>query len=55
MGSLYVDIGFVEPPAGEPIAFAAYYRAPATHERIEPASLAVLAQVGEILTAFALK
>lgn len=52
-GDLYVDIGFVEPPSGSPITFAAYYRAPGTFNGINPAAEAVLAQVGRVLAEFA--
>ncbi|MEL7198323.1 MAG: class A beta-lactamase [Pseudomonadota bacterium] len=59
MGSLYVDIGFAEPPAkaGEqraPVTFAAYFRARGTHDGMDPASEAVLAQVGKVVTDFVL-
>lgn len=58
MDGLYVDIGFVEPsaPSGQsraPLTFAIYFRAPAAHEDMDPASEAVLAQVGEVLADFA--
>ncbi|QFT78915.1 class A beta-lactamase [Erythrobacter sp. THAF29] len=49
MDSLYVDIGFVEPPNRAPLAFAAYYRARGTHDRIEPAAEQVLARVGGVI------
>ncbi|MHA7820089.1 MAG: class A beta-lactamase [Erythrobacter sp.] len=52
MGSLYVDIGFAEPPGRGPLTFAVYYRAPVTHVRTEATSEQVLAQVGELLTRF---
>lgn len=59
MGSLYVDIGFAEaPPKGDepraPVTFAAYFRARGTHDQIEPASEAVLAQIGKVITDFVL-
>lgn len=47
--SLYVDIGFVEPPDHAAIAFAAYYRARGTHDTIDPAAEQVLARVGEVI------
>lgn len=53
MGSLYVDIGFVEPQAHAPIAFAAYYRARETHEGMDPGSEQALARVGAVITDFA--
>lgn len=53
MGSLYVDIGFVEPPGRPPITFAAYYRARETHDGMDPASEAALASVGEVIEDFA--
>lgn len=53
MGSLYVDIGFAAPPGSAPLTFAAYFRAGATHDRVEPAAEAVLAQVGRVLADFA--
>jgi beta-lactamase class A len=53
MGSLYVDIGFVEPPEHPPITFATYYRARETHDGMDPASEAALASVGEVIEDFA--
>lgn len=53
MGSLYVDIGFVEPPTRAPITFAAYFRTRERTEGIDPAAEAVLAQVGRVLADFA--
>ena len=53
MGSLYVDIGFVEPPDHPPITFATYYRARETHDGMDPASEAALASVGEVIEDFA--
>lgn len=52
MGSLYVDIGFVEPEGREPITFATYFRARTTHDDMEPAAEAALARVGEVLSDF---
>ena len=52
MGSLYVDIGFVEPAGSAPVTFAAYYRAKDIHDAVDPASERVLAQVGATLTDF---
>lgn len=49
-GSIYVDIGFAEGPKGEPpITFAAYFVARETHEDMDPAALATLAQVGRVI------
>ncbi|MEQ8410073.1 MAG: class A beta-lactamase [Erythrobacter sp.] len=53
MGSLYVDIGFVEPPEHPPITFATYYRANETFEGMDPESEAALASVGEVIEDFA--
>ncbi|RGP41392.1 Beta-lactamase [Altererythrobacter insulae] len=53
MGSLYVDIGFVEPPNRPPLTFATYYRARETHDGMDPASQKVLADVGRVLAEFA--
>lgn len=53
MGSLYVDIGFVEPAGRAPITFAAYFRTAERTDGIDPAAEAVLARVGEVLTRFA--
>ncbi|MEM8726365.1 MAG: class A beta-lactamase [Pseudomonadota bacterium] len=53
MGSLYVDIGFVQPPDRAPLTFAAYFRARETHNGMDPASEAVLAEIGKVLTDFA--
>lgn len=55
MGSLYVDIGFVESPDRGPFTFAAYFRAREQNERIEPSAELALARVGEVLAAFAEK
>lgn len=49
VGSVYVDIGFAEPEGRAPITFAAYFRARETHDGMDPASLAVLEQVGQTL------
>lgn len=58
MDSLYVDIGFVEPPAkGDvpraPITFATYFRARETHSGMDPAAEAALAEAGKVLADFA--
>ena len=53
MGSLYVDIGFVEPPNRPPLTFATYYRARETHQGMDPASQKVLADAGSVLAEFA--
>ncbi|MBV7266025.1 class A beta-lactamase [Erythrobacter ani] len=52
MGSLYVDIGFVEPDDHAPIAFAAYFRSHDTHTGMDPASEQALARVGEVVADF---
>ena len=52
MGSLYVDIGFVEPEDHPPITFATYFRARDTHEGMDPASEQALARVGEVIADF---
>ncbi|MEM7687806.1 MAG: class A beta-lactamase [Pseudomonadota bacterium] len=49
MGSLYVDIGFVEPPESAPLTFAAYLRTRGAKEGIDPAAEAALARVGGVL------
>lgn len=53
MGGLYVDVGFIEPPGRAPLTFAAYYRAPTTHDTIDPVSEAALAQAGAIIARWA--
>lgn len=53
MGSVYVDIGFVEPPGRAPITFATYFRAAQQHLDMEPAALGVLAECGRVLAQFA--
>lgn len=53
MGSLYVDIGFIEPPGRAPLTFAAYFRARETHDGIDPASEAALAKIGDVIADFA--
>ena len=50
MGSLYVDIGFVEPPEMAPITFATYFRTRDAKEGMDPAAEAALAKVGQVLT-----
>lgn len=52
MGSLYVDIGFVEPEGRAPITFATYFRARTRHETMEPEAEQALARVGEVLADF---
>jgi beta-lactamase class A len=53
IGSLYVDIGFVTPPARAPLTFATYYRAPKTHKRIDPSAEQTFANAGQVLAEFA--
>ena len=53
MGSLYVDIGFVEPTGRAPITFAAYFRAAEQTDGIDPEAESVLARVGQVLARFA--
>ncbi|MDJ0641896.1 MAG: class A beta-lactamase [Erythrobacter sp.] len=53
MGSLYVDIGFVEPPNRAPLTFATYFRSRETHDGIDPASEATLAKIGDVIADFA--
>jgi beta-lactamase class A len=53
MRSLYVDIGFIEPPGRAPLTFATYYRAAAAHDGMDAASEAVLAQAGAIIARWA--
>ena len=49
MGSLYVDIGFVEPPETAPLTFATYFRTRDAKDGMDPAAEAALARVGEVL------
>ncbi len=53
MGSVYVDIGFVEPPGRAPITFATYFRAAQQHLTIRPEAQAVLAEAGRVLAQWA--
>ncbi len=58
MGSLYVDIGFVEPPADEgipraPITFATYLRTREAKDGIDPAAEDALAKVGGVIAEMA--
>ncbi|MEM9502035.1 MAG: class A beta-lactamase [Pseudomonadota bacterium] len=53
MGSLYVDIGFVEPTDRAPLTFATYFRARDTHDGIDPAAEATLAKIGDVIADFA--
>lgn len=55
---VYVDIGFVEPPAKDgvqpaPITFATYLRSRKGEDGMAPEAEAALARVGEVLTTFA--
>lgn len=52
MGSLYVDIGFVEPKDRAPIAFATYFRTRRQSDGIDPAAEDALAKVGGVLADF---
>lgn len=53
MGSVYVDIGFVEPPGRAPITFATYFRAAQQHLAMQPAAFGVLAECGRVLAQLA--
>ncbi|WP_374407947.1 class A beta-lactamase [Pelagerythrobacter sp.] len=53
MGSVYVDVGYVEPPGRAPLTFAAYFRAAQQHTKAEPAAEAVLAEVGRVIAQYA--
>ena len=48
MGSIYVDLAFAVPPAGDPMVIAGYYKLAEVHSRVEPASAAVLAALGAL-------
>jgi len=52
MGSLYVDIGFVEPKDRAPITFATYFRTRRQSDGIDPAAEDALAKVGGVLADF---
>ncbi|MEO0643666.1 MAG: class A beta-lactamase [Pseudomonadota bacterium] len=49
MGSLFVDIGFVEPPERDPITFATYFRTREPEQGMDPAAEEALARVGGVL------
>lgn len=53
MGSVYVDIGLVEPAGRAPITFAVYFRAAQQHVSMDPAALAVFAECGRVLAQLA--
>lgn len=53
LGSVYVDVGIVEPPGRAPITFATFFRAADQHLRIDPAAQAVLAECGRVLAQYA--
>ena len=55
MGSLYVDIGFVESPDRGPFTFASYFRTREAKEGMDPTAEAALARVGEVLATYAEK
>lgn len=52
MGSLYVDIGFVESTERGPFTFATYFRTREAKDGMDPAAEAALAKVGEVLTTY---
>ncbi len=52
MGSLYVDIGFVEPPERDPITFATYFRTREPKDGMDPIAEDALARVGGVLATF---
>jgi len=52
-GGIYIDIGFVEPPARGPLTYAAYYRPPGTDNTYDKAHEEPLARAGEVLSDFA--
>ncbi|MEM6858600.1 MAG: class A beta-lactamase [Pseudomonadota bacterium] len=49
MGSLYVDIGFVEPADTPPLTFATYFRTRTPKDGMDPVAEAALAKVGGVL------
>ncbi|MEO0590585.1 MAG: class A beta-lactamase [Pseudomonadota bacterium] len=49
MGSLYVDIGFVEPVDTPPLTFATYFRTRSPKDGMDPVAAAALAKVGGVL------
>lgn len=53
MGSVYVDVGYVEPPNRAPLTFAAYFRAARQHTVADPNAEAVLAEVGRVIARYA--
>lgn len=53
IGSLYVDIGFVEPRSGAPVTFATYFRTHDAKEGMDRTAEAALAHVGQVLSEFA--
>jgi beta-lactamase class A len=53
MGSLYVDIGYVEPTETPPLTFAAYFRTREVKDGMGPSAEQALARVGEVLATMA--
>lgn len=52
LASLYVDIGFVEPPERAPLTFATYFRTRTPKEGMDPLAEGALARVGEVIATF---
>ncbi|WP_338447217.1 class A beta-lactamase [Pelagerythrobacter marensis] len=53
MGSVYVDVGYVEPAGRAPLTFAAYFRAARQHTSVDPRAEGALAEVGRIIARYA--
>lgn len=53
MGSVYVDVGYVEPQDRAPLTFAAFFRAARQHTASDPRAEAVLADVGRTIARYA--
>ncbi|MEW4449126.1 class A beta-lactamase [Qipengyuania sp. JC766] len=53
MRSIYVDVGFAQPPGRPPIVFAAYFRSAGTDATVDPVAQNVFAEVGTVLARFA--
>ena len=53
MGSVYVDVGYVEPAGRAPLTFATFFRAARQHTSVDPRAEGALAETGRIIARYA--
>lgn len=53
MGSVYVDVGYVEPADRAPLTFATFFRAARQHTSVDPRAEGALAETGRIIARYA--